>query len=186
MKLSCHQPNFFPWLPFFNKIESSDVFVILNHVQYTRHQYQNRFKWNEKWITLPVLKGKLTDQIFEKIYINPFDHWNKIKSEVGIKEMEMFDEDINENLSECNTRIIKKIANIMKLETPIIKDHKHLSRNPTLRIIELCKEHGANTYLSGPSGKKYLDFSKFEEFNIEIEFISNTKNLPIFEYLYPR
>lgn len=66
MKLSCHQPNLFPWLPFFNKIESSDVFVILNYVQYTRHQYQNRFKWNEKWITLPVLKGKLTDQIFEK------------------------------------------------------------------------------------------------------------------------
>ena len=34
--ISIHQPNFIPWLGYFHKIINSDIFIILDTVQYPR------------------------------------------------------------------------------------------------------------------------------------------------------
>ncbi|MFN2533461.1 MAG: WbqC family protein [Pyrinomonadaceae bacterium] len=58
--VAIHQPTFFPWLGFFNKIHRANVFVILDNVQFSKKggTWANRVKLlvgaKPKWITMPV------------------------------------------------------------------------------------------------------------------------------------
>jgi hypothetical protein len=70
MIVSIHQPNFVPWLGYFYKIYKSDVFVILDNVQFTKNGFTNRNRikspQGELWLTVPVIQsGKFGQTITE-------------------------------------------------------------------------------------------------------------------------
>ena len=50
MIVSIHQPNYLPWIGFFDKIKRSDVFVLLDDVQFPRGKkhfgHRNKIKTN--------------------------------------------------------------------------------------------------------------------------------------------
>ena len=62
MTVSIHQPNYLPWIGYFNKIVRSDTFVIFDDVQFPVGKKgffgnRNKIKTNngELWLTVPVL-----------------------------------------------------------------------------------------------------------------------------------
>ena len=70
MRLSCHQPQYLPWLGYFDKINKSDIFVFLDDVQYKKREFQNRNKirnsTGEEWLTVPVIsKDKYAQKLNE-------------------------------------------------------------------------------------------------------------------------
>ena len=58
MKCAIHQPQFLPWLGYLHKINSVDVFVFLDNVQFKKNEFQNRNRIragdDARWITVPV------------------------------------------------------------------------------------------------------------------------------------
>src|SRR3989339_1166129 len=56
--IAIHQSQFLPWVPFFSKLLRSDIFVILDHVQFQKNGVQNRNKiktpQGAQWLTMPV------------------------------------------------------------------------------------------------------------------------------------
>ena len=73
MRLSIHQPDFFPWLGFFHKIFHSERFIVFDHVQAPRGKSwltRNQIILNgePRWLTLPSRKQGL--QPIREVEIN--------------------------------------------------------------------------------------------------------------------
>ena len=58
MIVSVHQPQYLPWLGYFDKIDRADAFVLLDTVQYKKNEWQNRNRiktaQGPQWLTVPV------------------------------------------------------------------------------------------------------------------------------------
>jgi hypothetical protein len=174
MIITIHQPNFFPWYPLFQKIEEADKFVFLNNAQFQKNNLQNRFNFNDKWHTLSVNSG--LESITTKKYINPVKDWNRIKSNLSdyLDVLSQFDDLIKDNLVETNTKIVERICGILDIKTEILLDYP-TKLTSTDRIVDICLHYKADTYLSGISGRNYLELNKFEENGIKIIFQDESK-----------
>ena len=76
--VSIHQPVYLPWLGFFKKIMSSDIFVFLDDVQYEKNGFQNRNKIRtydgDMWLTVPV-KAK-SQTLLNEVSIDNSGNWS--------------------------------------------------------------------------------------------------------------
>src|SRR4051812_8694161 len=75
MLVAIHQPTFFPWLGYLHRMAEADLFVILDHVQFERRNYQNRtmirLEDDSRWLTVPVVQLSQKEKIVEKMVDNP-------------------------------------------------------------------------------------------------------------------
>tara|TARA_R110001583_G_scaffold60694_3_gene180106 strand:- start:247 stop:810 length:564 start_codon:yes stop_codon:yes gene_type:complete len=169
MIVSIHQPNFMPWYPFFQKIADADTFCILTKCQFEKNNFQNRFNLDGRWHTMSVNKG--LDPIDTKNYLNARKDWDRIKE--NLKEygsvLSEFDDCISDSLVDTNINIIKKTCEWLGIKTKIVTDWD-TSLTSTERLVDICDKLEATSYLSGQSGKDYMDFSLFSNKNIRVEF----------------
>jgi len=189
MKCAIHQPNFFPWYPFFQKMQECDIFVILGFCQFEKNNYQNRFKMKGKfreWNTLSV-NNKLQN-IKEKTYLDPVNDYKKIVNnlpeytDILNRFFPIFNE--NKNLYFVNNLIIKLIADTLNIKTYIVNDYP-TGKTGTDRLVDICETVDCNTYISGIGAKKYLDESLFNRHNIKIEYQNENEMIrkPVLEIL---
>src|SRR4051812_22331043 len=77
MIVAAHQPNYLPWLGFFDKLRRCEKFLILDHCQFERQGFQNRTKirvgdaW--EWLTVPVLQKSRDELVLDKEIANDRD-----------------------------------------------------------------------------------------------------------------
>jgi len=182
MKIAIHQPNFLPWYPFFQKIKEVDKFIILGNCQFEKNGFQNRFNLNGKWHTMSTKKG--LNPINTKTYLNPLKDWNKIKLNLPQYKniLDNLDECINDNLFLTNSKIIEKLTKMLGYNTEILYDYP-TDLKSTERLVDICLHYDATEYLSGISGKNYLDLSLFESNGIKIKFQENLTKIHTLELL---
>jgi len=135
MIVSIHQPGYLPWLGFFKKIQSSDIFVFLDDVQFEKNGWHNRNKIktseNWMWLTVPV-NAKLGTNL-NQIRIDYSSKWikkHKKSIELNYSKSEFFDkywsnfENIYEKkyelLVDLNMAFIKKIMEFLDIKTKIL------------------------------------------------------------------
>ncbi len=185
MIAAIHQPQYLPWLGYFNKIYRADFFCYLDNVQYKKNEWQNRNRiktsqgW--QWITVPV-KYRFP-QLINDVVINNTLNWRKkhlqaIKTNYGkthfYQQYISVFEDIYsrdwELVSELNISIVERIRKIIGIDktTTVTSSEMKLSDDPTDRLIDICKFVGADTYLSGKDGGKYMNMERFSERGIKV------------------
>jgi arginyl-tRNA synthetase len=187
MIVSIHQPQYLPWLGYFDKIERSDVFVFLDNVQFKKNEWQNRnkIKTEQKWqwLTVPVIH-KFGQKINE-VKINNTVRWGKkhftalmthYSKATFFKEYTGFFEETYgqewQYLIDINIHIIRYLAKALGISnTEFVISSKYESREgQTERLVDLCKQAEGNIYLSGKDGAKYLNLDEFEKEGIQVIF----------------
>lgn len=188
MVVSVHQPNYIPWMGYFYKIKKSDIFVILDDVQYIKKGFinRNRIKTHQgiSWLTIPVEnKGNYGCNINEISIKNDLNWKEKhLKNiEMNYKKSDFFHDfyDVFKNcimkdydkLSKLNIDIIKAICQLLNIKTEmILSSALNIEETSTERIISICKAVGADSYLSGSGGAKYQDEKMFEDHSIKLKY----------------
>lgn len=190
MILAGHQPEYLPYIGFFCKMMQCDKFVIVDHVQFSKKSWQsrNRIRTKEGWIllTVPVLTKNKFEQPINEVRINNAINWQKkhwrsmylnYKKAPFFGVYKDFFEQVYsqkwEKLVDLNETIIRYIARELNINVEIVKSSEF---NPcgqkTDLLIDMCKKLGADTYLSGEGGRRYVDESKFKTHNLNSVYIN--------------
>lgn len=177
MIVAIHQPQYLPWIGYFDKLDRADVFVLLDNVQYKKNEWQNRNRirtsqgW--QWITVPVLYHY--PEKIDAVKINNTTDWrrkhlnalvyNYSKAPFFEEHRLFFEETFSchwENLVEINVHILQYLNRALGINKEIVlASSLALREEPTERLVDICKHVQADTYLSGKDGAKYMNFDTF-------------------------
>ena len=189
MILSTNQPYFSPFPGLFYKAHLSDIFVILDKVQFpqgTTWLTRNRLKNDQGslWLTVPVWKKGLGPQRISEVRICHEGRWAKkhlesLKSAYGrapyfrahLEFVEgMFSSTI-EKIIDLNLAIIRYLLEQLHIETKLILlSELGIEARGDQLLIEICRRLGASHFLAQKAVKKYLNEDLFQEAGIEIKY----------------
>jgi hypothetical protein len=179
MIVAAHQPSYLPWLGYLDKLAKSDLFVVMDDLQYEAQNFQNRQRVKlhsgAAWLTVPLERGAQTDLICDKRIDNsgnPKQHWQRrtwLTIEMNYRRAPHFDryaEELKEvytrpwtSLVELDMALLDMARTWLGIKVPIVRSSSlGLTGQKTDRLIDLCKKVGARAYLSGSGGSQdYLD-----------------------------
>jgi len=183
-----HQPNYFPWLGFFDKIAKSDVFVMLDDVQFqkTGGNWTNRVRMlspkGASWETVPVDRSGSGFRRVNEVAFKDYEEWRSkflrsVSHRYGgfpfvLETMEMIEEIVElptRHLADFNLRAIKKLCETVGIEFQIkLSSSFSLRSSSTSRLCEIVKSVGGDTYLIGSGSAGYVDMEVFERNGVRV------------------
>jgi len=185
--VAIHQPQYLPWLGYFDKLDRCDVFCLLDTVQYKKNEFQNRNRiktadgW--QWLTVPVTYR--FPQRIEEVGVNQTVDWQRkhlqsLKTNYSkapffdtyYASFEEFYQKSYEMIVDVNVASIELLMELLGLERKLVlaSSLKMDSEDPTLRLVQICQALGGAAYLSGKDGAKYMDVEMFASHQIDILF----------------
>ena len=187
-KVAILQSNYIPWKGYFDIIGSVDAFVLYDDMQYTKNDWRNRNKIKTQnglqWLSIPVRQESLHQKINETKITDPkwnINHWRSISQSYAkapffkvYKERfeALFLEEKSEYISEINRHFIEAINGMLGITTKIYDSREFvLAKGKSERLLALCQELGATTYLSGPAARDYLDEKIFRDAGMNVEWM---------------
>lgn len=184
--ITIRQPGYLPYIGFFKKIQSSDEFVYLDDVQYERGDWDNRNRIRTRtgitWLTVPVYNK--FQQNLNQVIITNKENWSKkhIKTiEINYQNAPYFStywDSIKlilnkfwEKLIDLNLALIELFNDILEIKTKTIRSSElNIKSNGSERLLDICKQLNATTYVSGELGKNYLNEEIFRNAGIEVKY----------------
>ena len=191
MILGAHQPSFLPWLGYLDKVAKSDVFVVMDDLQYETQNFQNRNKVllhdGAHWLSVPLLRGSQADRICDKRIDNTglggrhhWAHraWRTI--ELSYRKAPHFER----YAGELEALFARRWDHLLALDLEVLDlacrwfgITQRIERSSSLalrgaktdRIIDMCVKLGAKVYLSGRGGStSYLDVDALERAGVRV------------------
>ena len=182
------QPRYLPSLNYLRRIAQSDLFVILDDTQRTERGWENRNMITDKngggrWLTIPV-KGSSRLKINEaqidgcewiQDHVNKFVDWLGMKDEMPV--MWYFDplERLCEREFSYGVSLSVMLSIVLRkyrVETEIVKEstlNNVQGFNGKDKILQICKEVGAEEYVTGRFGAEYgIDRELFDKSGINV------------------
>ena len=183
MIVTVHQPEHMPWLGYFSKMDSADLYVILDDCQYRKDYFQNRNKILTSkgldYITVPVVKKHIEKTLIKDVLIAD-NNWktNYIgRIDASYRKAPYFSSIMptverlirtnHTHISALNISIINTFRDILGITTPIVMSSDYnITSTASKRNADLVRAAGGSIYLSGPSGRDYLVDGDFTDIDI--------------------
>jgi hypothetical protein len=188
--VAIHQPNFLPWLGYFDKLARADVFVLLDSVQFPRSghgEWMNRVKLlvqgRPAWATVPILRRGV--QAIHEVGIDESQPWRKklLRTlEASYGRAPFYDEtyalvqDVlgleTGNLADLNEHGVQRLAAFLGL------DGADVLRSSTLDVdgegsdllAEITRAVEGTVYLSGDGADEYQREESYAERGLVLRY----------------
>ncbi len=189
MIVAGHQPNYLPWLGFFDKIRRADVFIIEDNVQFERQGFTNRNRVytadGVRWLSVPIQHANKPLLISEVKIANNAEpswarkHWLTLKHSYCkapfFSSFSDFFEDTYQRqwdlLIDLNLHLIKGIMRFLNIDKPLVfSSSLPATGNKSELIVAQCKAVGANIQLAGNGCRDYIDPKLFTQEGISLVF----------------
>jgi len=204
--VAAHQPHYFPWLGYIDKMAQADLFIVMDDLQYEKENFQNRnrIKLNNQsaWITVPLERGAQSDRICDKLIrndgVSAKEHWQRrtwtsLQIHYGkAPHFARYADEVEEVFTRPWTRLVDVTLHILDLvrrwfgisRPMLLSSSLELEGEKTDRIIDFCRKVGAKVYLSGRGGSTdYLDVDALRREGITVAWQSFQH--PVYPQRYP-
>ena len=192
MKIAIHQPHYFPWLGYFDKMKKVDKFVLLDQVQFEKgsQMIRNRVLDNNgfiKYLTISAdTKNYLSkpyndistkdNEIWTVRQLNALENYYKKADYYGevFPIIQDFLSTDFKTVCECTIGSIQLVCELLEIKTSIVYQ-SDVSYNRDMKksdlVFSICDSLGADVYYSGKGASvNYLNRDCFAEHNINIVF----------------
>ena len=196
------QSSYIPWKGYFDLINSVDEFVLFDDVQYTRRDWRNRNRIKTPsgpaWLSIPVSsKGQFEEPIRE-IDVDGHDwavrHWRTLRANYAraphfrayapILE-QLYLGCAEPRLSGVNRRFLSAVCDILGIRTTLSWSWNYrIDAGKTHRLVSICRQAGADVYVSGPSAASYLEPQLFHDAGIRLVYFDYSA-YPEYPQLFP-
>ena len=193
MLVAIHQPLYFPWLGYLDRMARADLFVILDHVQFERRNYQNRasimLEGEPRWLTVPVVQVSQKELIIDKMVDNSAEgsrEWgpNHFKTlRYAYRKAPHFEHyaprlrDILEarwdKLLDLDLATMEFLREALEIRTPLrLSSQMQPEGARSELLLNICRSLGpGSTFLGGMGGsRRYLDKEAFAAANVGVQW----------------
>ncbi len=187
--IAIHQPHYFPWIGYLDKMAKADKFVLMDTVQLEKRSYMLRNRIidldsNIRYLTIITETQSHYNYEYRGIKTKNFKEWtDKQKGTLiwAYKKSPYFDEiweaispifiEEREYLCDITIQSIEILRKLFEIRTPLLlqsalKIDKSYKKDKL--ILEICKAAGADVYYSGNGAKKYMDNEMFEREGVHV------------------
>lgn len=197
------QPSYIPWRGYFDIIRRVDLFVFYDDVEYDRRGWRNRNLVKSRngpiWLTIPV-RARGSQLSHTPIHAVETDgarwadqHLSTLRHSYAraphFRETFAWLESIYAAppglLANFTIELTRALASRLGIQRTRFLRSSELGVEgiKTTRLINVLKQVGATTYLSGPSARAYIDEALFTEAGIQLEWM--TYGYPEYQQLHP-
>lgn len=193
MLVAIHQPHYVPWLGYLDRMAKADHFIVLDHVQFERRNYQNRTlirnEGEPKWLTVPVVQLSQKERIIDKQVDNTEggsrswgpNHFKTLKyayrkapffAHYAPRLQEIL-EARYEKLVDLDLAMLDFLRDAFQIRTPLRRSSEMRAEGARSGLLlNLCEEVGAGaTFLGGLGGSRgYLDIEAFAARGIGVQW----------------
>jgi hypothetical protein len=186
-RVCIHQPDFAPYLGFFHRLLTSDVYIVLDDVQFIRRGWHHRDKiktrQGEAWLSLSIQKDDY-HQVIRDISLSSGTEWvdenlNLIREnyrhashfDPRFPEIERIYRAGHEKMIDLNMEILRYFFELFDIEVKTLYASKlNVPGKSTEKLVHLVQAAGGDCYLSGTGARDYLNESMFQKAGIALEW----------------
>jgi len=186
VKIAAMQPYFFPYLGYFELINSVDIFVFLTDVNYINKGWisRNRLRNGDKWIYLIVpLKNRSQNKLIYELEIDNSKDWSNSHLTTfvhtygsDVKNHTLYQRyarlNTFNNICDLNCHTIKAVCEYLGVKARFLDSRQFLKKSTgQSRIISLCQQLKADSYLNAIGGQSLYSAEDFAKAGIVLEFM---------------
>jgi hypothetical protein len=187
--VAIHQPTFFPWLGYFNKIARADLFIVLDNVQFSKKggTWGNRVKLlvggEPAWVTMPVVRNYHGVRNYAEMLIDNQSMWREklLKTiETNYRRAPYFAEVFPQlaalinnptaRLTEYNLSAIIWLARAFQIDVSklILGSTLRAQGSATDLLVSMVKAVDGTSYLCGGGAGGYQEDERFREAGLKL------------------
>lgn len=194
MKLGIMQPYFFPYIGYWQLLNAVDKYVIYDDINFIKGGWINRNRilnnGNVQYINVQMQGASSFKHINEigvqinelmveknkKTLWNAYHKCNEFETVYPVI-CEVLDSRI-ENLAEYLEFSIKKVCQYLGIDTKLYlssKIDKDIMLHGEDKVLDICKNMGADMYYNAIGGKELYHFKKFKEYGIRLCYLKTNE-----------